>query len=182
MDIRERALSLVKNTDKEAVGSTVFQKIKLFCWETGLGTALNALPAVFGQQAVLYFPGRGGKHSFPCYETDGRVLLAVTEKELRELNEMLLQNPGIEIWLKSGWYAGTARLLTPEEQAEAAETIPDETFFGEAGNALNQRRGRNYRLLEVTRSAPCTGTTGPGSRSWIWPLAALLLLFSKKRK
>lgn len=182
MDIRERALGLLKKTGKEAAGGSVLQKVKLFCWETGLGPALNALPSVFGQQAVLYFPGRGGKNSFPCCESGGRILLAVTNEELNGINEMLLQSPGVEIWLKSGWYAGTVRLLSPEEQAEIAETIPNEQFFGEAGNKLNEHWQRHYQLLEVTRSAPCTGSSGPGSKAWIWPLAALFLLLSGKKK
>lgn len=182
MDIRERAVSLLKNAGKDTAGAFALQKIKLFCWEIGLGPALNALPSVFGQQAVLYFPGRSGKFSLPCCENEGRILLAAANEEMNCINEMLLQSPGIEIWLKSGWYAGTVRLLSPEEQAEAAETIPDRQFFGEAGCRLNERWQKHYQLLEVTRSAPCTGSTGPGSKAWIWPIAVFLLLFSKKRK
>ena len=182
MDIRERAVSLLKKTGKNGAGASALQKVKLFCWETGLGPALNALPSVFGQQAVLYFPGRSGKYSLPCFESDGRILLAVTNEELNGINELLLQSPGIEIWLKSGWYAGTARLLSAEEQDEIAEAIPNAKFFGEAGNKLNERRQIHYQLLEVTRSAPCTGSSGPASKAWVWPLAAFLLLISKKRK
>lgn len=182
MDIRERAVSLLKKSGTGTAGASALQKVKLFCWETGLGPALNALPSVFGQQAVLYFPGRSGKYSFPCCETGGRILLAVTNEEIKGISELLLQSPGVEIWLKSGWYAGTVRLLSAEEQAEAAELIPNEQFFGEAGSRLNERWQKHYQLLEVTRSAPCTGSTGPGSKAWIWPLAVFLLLFSKKRK
>ena len=182
MDLRERAVSLLKRTGKEAAESSALQKVRLFCWETGLGPALNALPSVFGQQAVLYFPGRSGKFSLPCCESGGKILLAVTNEELNGINEMLLQSPGVEIWLKSGWYAGTVRLLSAEEQAEIAAAIPDGEFFGEAGSKLNEHRQRHYQLLEVTRSAPCTGSSGPGSKAWIWPLAVFLLLCSKKRK
>lgn len=182
MDIREQAGSLLKKAGGGAAGATVLQKVKLFCWETGLGPALNALPSVFGQQAVLYFPGRSGKYSFPCYETGGKILLAVTNEELNGINELLLQSPGVEIWLKSGWYAGTARMLSDEEQAGIAETVPNKQFFGEAGDRLNARQQKHYQLLEVTRSAPCTGSSGPGSKSWIWPLAALFLLLSGKKK
>ena len=182
MDIREQAVRLLKNSGTEAAGATALQKLKILCWETGLGPALNAMPSVFGQQAVLYFPGRSGKYSFPCHESGGKILLAVTNEELGSINELLLQSPGVEIWLKSGWYAGTARLLSEEEQAEIAETVPNAQFFGEAGSKLNEKRQKHYQLMEVTRSAPCTGSSGPGSKAWVWPLAALLLLFSKKRK
>ncbi len=182
MDIRERAVSMIKNTDKEAVRDSLVQKIKVFCWETGLGSALNALPAVFGEQAVLYFPGRSGKYPFPCCEYEGSVFLAVTEEKLQKLNGLLLQSPGIEIWMKSGWYAGTVRLLTPEEQAETALKISAGQFFGEAGIKVGKYHMKDYRLLEVTRSAPCTGSSGPGSKAWVWPLAVFLLIFSRKKK
>ena len=81
MDIRERAVSLLKKTGKNGAGASALQKVKLFCWETGLGPALNALPSVFGQQAVLYFPGRSGKYSLSCFETEGRLLMAAAPKE-----------------------------------------------------------------------------------------------------
>ena len=182
MNIRERAGKLIRDTDKKELGTSLLQKAGVFCWETGLGPVINALPGVFGQQAVVYFPGRGGKFSFPCCCAGNNVLLALTEKELEVIRGLLLQSPGVEIWLKDGWYAGTIRLLSDEEQKTAAETIPDESFFGEAGKNLRKKSLDEYHLLEVTRSAPCTGSSGPGSKSWIWPLAALLLLFSKKKK
>lgn len=182
MDIRERTITLIRNTDKAALGSSLLQKAKIFCWETGLGPVINALPAVFGQQAVLYFPGRSGKYSLSCFETEGRLLMAAAPKETEKLKTLLLQSPGVEVWLKDGWFAGTARLLTEEEQADALQNIPDEQFFGIAGSSLSKRSLKEFTLLEVTRNAPCTGSSGPGSRSWIWPLAALLLLFSKKKK
>ena len=106
----------------------------------------------------------------------------MTEKELEPVRGLLLQSPGIEIWLKDGWYAGTVRLMTDEEQTAAVDAIPDESFFGEAGKNLRRKSLDRFHLLEVTRSAPCTGSSGPGSKSWIWPLAAVLLLFSKKKK
>lgn len=182
MDIKEKALSQIKNAGSGAVGHTVLQKVKLFCWETGLGPALNALPSVFGQQAVLYFPGRSGKYALPCFEREGKVLAAVTAGELQSLSEQLLQSPGVEIWLKNGWYAGTARLLSPEEQEEAMAAVTEKRFFGEAGSAVQKHRHEEYRLIEVTRSAPCTGEKGPGSRAWIWPAAAAVLFLSGKKK
>lgn len=182
MEIKEKALSLVKNTDQEAVRHTFLQKAKLFCWETGLGPALNALPAVFGQQAVLYFPGRSGKYALPCFEHDGKVLAAITDKELKSLSTHLLQSPGVEIWLKSGWYAGTARLLSGEEQAALAASIPEKRFFGEAGSTIRRHWQKEYRLIEITRTAPCTGSSGPGSKAWVWPLAAAFLFLSGRKK
>ena len=182
MDIQERVIKMIRNRDKEALGTSLLQKTGLFCWETGLGPVINALPGVFGQQAVLYFPGRSGKYCFPCHEADGKVLLAVTAGEMETLRPNLLQNPGVEIWLKDGWYAGTVRLLTAEEQAEIIGKITDKQFFGEAGQSLAKRSLQEFSLLEADRSAPCTGSSGPGSKAWIWTLAALFLFFSKKNK
>ena len=182
MDIRERALSMIKNAENETVSGSLLQKVRLFCWETGLGPAINAVPAVSGEQAVLYFPGRSGKFSLSCCEFDGRVLMALTEEELQKISGVLLQSPAVEVWMKDGWYAGTARLLTPEEQAVLTAKITDEQFFGKAGNMLGRSLQKDCRLIEVTRSAPCTGRSGPGSKAWVWPLAACLLLFSRKKK
>lgn len=182
MDFREQALNVLKKTDTGKLGSSLFQKAGLLAWETGLGPVMNAFPQAFGQQAVLYFPGRSGKVSCPCCEQNGKVLLALTPSELEAIHSALLQSPGAEIWLKSGWYTGTARLLTPEEQDEVTASITDRTFFGNAAEMIGKRSLQDHSLLEVTCTAPCTGSSGPGSKSWVWPLALLLLLFSKKKK
>ena len=182
MDIRKQAMDLIRKTDAETRGASLLQKASFFCWETGLGPVLNALPKLFGEQAVLNFPGRNGKFSLPCCESDGKILLAADDKELKTLSSLVLQNPGVEIWLKDGWYAGTVRILSPEEEEAAAGQISDEVFFGTAGNNMAGRSLKSSRLLEVTRNAPCTGISGPGSKAWVWALAAFLLLFSRKKK
>ena len=183
MDIRERAIETIKNADTGKIRASVLQKAELLAWESGLGPVINGLPNAFGQQAVLYFPGRSKKFTFPCCEHNSRILLALNETELEQINEHLLQSPGVEIWLKSGWYAGTVRLLTPEQKNALTEVISDDQFFGNAGEFLTKRSLQNLHLLEVTRTAPCTGSGGPGSKSWIWAATAgLLLLAPKKRK
>ena len=171
-----------KSAGKEEIGRSLLQKAKVFCWESGLAPVINGLPSVFGQQAVLYFPGRSGKYAFHCCEHNGMILLAVPENDLKDLSQYLLQSPGVEIWLKSGTYAGTARLLSAEEQSEIMETIALSRFFGEAGAGFSKSEPQDLRLLEVTRSAPCTGNSGPGSKAWIWPIACILLLFGRKKK
>ena len=55
MDIREQAIESVKNTNIDKLGGSLFRKVKLFAWETGLGPLINVKPEIFGQQAVLYF-------------------------------------------------------------------------------------------------------------------------------
>ena len=65
MEIPEQAIESVKKAGSSKPGSTFFQKIKLFAWETGLGPVINVKPEVFGEQAVIYFPGKSGKLSFP---------------------------------------------------------------------------------------------------------------------
>ncbi len=182
MDIRERMLRIIENADNEEIRESLLQKIKVFCWETGLGLVFSARPAVFGQQAVIYFPGRSGKFSFPCCECGGSTFLILTPEELQKISGALVQSPGIEIWMKDGWFAGTARLLTAEEQAEAESKITDEKIFGKAGMMIGKHRQDGCRMIEVTRSAPCTGSSGPGSKAWVWPLALCLILFSRKKK
>lgn len=181
MEIRKQAIESVRKVNTGKAGSSLFQKIKLFAWETGLGPLLNVKPDVLGQQAVLYFPGRSGKFSFPCYEHNGRYLLALTEKEMNDIRENLMQNPGVELWLKQGWFAGSARLLSDEEKAAVMETVTDEQFFGFLLRSVRKPALQDHYLLEAVRNAPCTGSSGPGSKSWVWPLAAIFLLFIKKK-
>ena len=182
MDNQKSILKSIKNIDKENFGSSFYKKLKLFAWETGLGPVINVRPDVLGQQAVFYFPGRSGKLSCPCFEKNGKILLALTEKELESIRDLLLQNPGIELWMRNGWFSGTARLLSDEEKNEIAETVSDEQFFGHMLRNFIKPSLKNHYLLEAERHAPCTGTEGPGSKAWIWAAAALALLFSRKRK
>ena len=182
MDIREQAIESVKNTNIDKLGSSLFRKVKLFAWETGLGPLINVKPEIFGQQAVLYFPGRSEKFSFPCYEQNGRFLLALTEKELETIRENLIQNPGVELWMKQGWFAGTVKLLSPEEKAEVMENVTDEQFFGYLLRSVRKPEVKDHYLLEAVRSAPCTGSSGPGSKTWVWPAAMLMLLLFRRKK
>ena len=181
MDIKKSAAEIIKRTDTDQFGSSLLRKARIFAWESGLEPVINALPNVFGQQAVLYFPGRSEKYSFPCCEHEGRILLAVTEKELEEIRNQLLQSPGVEIWLKSGWFVGTVRLLSAEEKSEVLDAVTDVQFYGNLRSELQRQELKDHSLLEVTRNAPCTGKNGPGSKAWVWPLAAVLLLVSKKK-
>ena len=112
----------------------------------------------------------------------GSTILILTPEEFQQISGFLLQSPGVEIWMKDGWFAGTARLLTAEEQAEAESKLTDEQFYGKAGVMLGKHRQNEYRMAEITRSAPCTGDSGPGSKARVWPLAFCLLLFSRKKK
>ena len=182
MNFREQAVELVKSVDREKIGMTFLQKAKLFAWETGLGPVMNALPDAFGQQAVLSFPGQRVKYPFPCCEHDGRVFLALTPHELNSVRDKLLQNPSVELWLKSGWFAGTACLISADEQDEIMRVISDDRFYGKIHKDFGGISLKNHALLEVVRNAPCTGKNGPGSKAWVWSLATVLLLFSKKKK
>ena len=182
MDIWKESQKFIRKAEQKQTGGTLLEKTQLFCWETGLAPALNALPSVFGQEAVLYFPGRSGKLACPCYEQGGKILLALTAAESESISEVLLQSPGVEVWLKNGWYAGTARMLTAEEQADFTASVTNAEFFGTAAENFRKQTLQEHFLLEITRSAPCTGSSGPGSKAWIWALTAIFLMFSKKRK
>ena len=182
MDIREHALKPKNNAGAEHIKRSLFQKAKLFAWETGLGPVLNIRPEILGQQAVFYFPGRSGKISCPCHEHNGSILLALTETEMEDFRDILVQNPGVELWLRNGWFTGTVRLLTAEEKQEIEAAVTDEQFFGYMLRSVVKPSLKDHYLLEANRSAPCTGSSGPGSKAWIWPLTALLLIFTKRRK
>lgn len=181
MNIRERAKWL-KNSSAEHIKSSLLQKAKLFAWETGLGPVLNVRPDILGQQAIFYFPGKSRKISCACYEHNGSILLALNEKELESIRDILVQNPGVELWLRNGWFTGTVRQLTADEQKGIEETVSDEQFFGFMLRSIIKPTLKDHYLLEAVRSAPCTGNSGPGSKAWVWPLATLLLLLTKRRK
>lgn len=182
MDFRTKTAESIKKFETQTSGSSFFRKLKIFAWETGLGPVINLRPDVLGQQAVLYFPGRSGKFSLPCHEQDGKILLALTEKELENIREILIQNPTAEMWLKNGWYAGNVRLLNSEEKAAVEEKVSDEQFFGYVFRSFIKPSLKDHYLLEAARTAPCTGTDGPGSKAWIWPLAIVGILLFRKRK
>lgn len=171
-----------KGSDAGKHGSAFFQKLKLFAWETGLGPVINVNPEVFGQQAVLYFPGRSRKFSVPCHEHNSRLFLALTKKELDEIRETLIQNPGAELWLKNGWFSANVRLLSSEEKSEITDAVRDDEFFGNLLRNFIKPSLKDHYILEAVRTAACTGSSGPGSKAWIWPLTALFLLFTRRKK
>ena len=41
-----------KNKNIDKLGSSLFRKVKLFAWETGLGPLINVKPEIFGQQGL----------------------------------------------------------------------------------------------------------------------------------
>ena len=186
MDIKEQAIDIVKQGVQklDRPFANIGQKLKTAAWETGIGPVLSAAPSVFGEQAVLTFPGRSGKFTLACTEHDGDIILAASPDEFNEIQSYINNNPAGELWLKNGWYTATVRSIPQEETETLTAGINDETFFGKAGAALGGKSLKDFRLLRASRTAPCTGTTGPGTKTWVWPAlcAALLLTRGKKSK
>jgi MYXO-CTERM domain-containing protein len=50
------------------------------------------------------------------------------------------------------------------------------------GDAELEQATADYRLIHIRRTAPRTGSGGPGDLVWVWPLASLLLLLSRRRR
>ncbi len=180
MSIKKQAWQLVKKCGQ--LLPNIRKAVLTAAWDTGVGSLLSAAPAAFGEQAVLAFPGRSGKFNLPCAEYEGNIALAVTRDEFSEIQNYINNNPSGEIWLKNGWYTVWVRPVPQSEQASIMSNTKDAAFFGMAGAALGRKSLKDCRLLCATRTAPCTGTTGPGTKTWIWPVICAFLLLTRGKK
>lgn len=180
MNIKKQALQLVKKYGPSF--PDIKKKFLMAAWDTGVGSLLSAAPTVFGEQAVLVFPGRSGKFTLPCAEYEGNIALALSQDEFFKIQPYINNNPSGEIWLKNGWYTVWVRPIPQSEQASIMSNTRNQTFFGMAGAVFGRKSLKNCRLLCATRTAPCTGTTGPGTKTWVWPMICAFLLLTRKKK
>lgn len=106
----------------------------------------------------------------------------------------LQSNPGVEVWLPDGRWAGTAEDVTEaENSADLLRRVIIASGFAGPLFGVNPRKLSNedfkalladYRLIRIHRAAPITGPAGPGDLAWVWPLSTfvlLLLLFRRRR-
>ncbi len=180
MNIKKQAWQLAKKCGRSL--PYIRNKAVTAAWDTGVGPLLSAAPGIFGEQAVLAFPGRSGKFTLPCTEYEGNIALAVTREEFSEIQTYINNNPSGEIWLKNGWYTVWVRPVPQSEQAAIMDSTKDTSFFGKAGAVLGRKSLKDCRLLCATRTAPCTGTSGPGTKTWIWPVICAFLLLTRGKK
>ncbi len=153
-------------------------------WKTGLGKILNVHPHIFGQRLVLDFTGNGQKVPLSYIENAGELYAFVTAADDLKDVQVLVANASVQIWMKSGWFSGSARILPEQEQDKVLQTFPPGSIFGEYGARLRPESQKRILVLSIQRNAPCTGEKGPGQYSWIWAFTTLFFFFSwaKNRK
>lgn len=171
-------------------GFKYFNRFMLLLWHLGLGAWVNGWPAVGGRIMVLTHTGRksGMRRRTPVNyaEIDGMLYCTAGFGQSSDWYRNLLVYPQVEVWLPHGWWAATATDIT--DQVGTLPLLRQVLInSGFAARAVGidpiqmtdtQLRAltTDYRLMQISRTAPCTGAGGPGAVAWIWPLATLLLL------
>lgn len=173
-------------------GFKAFNRFMLFLWRLGLGAWVNGWPTVGGRIMVLTHTGRksGIRRRTPVNyaEIDGKLYCVAGFGAGSDWYRNLLANPQAEVWLPQGWWAATATDVT-----DRAESLPmlrqvliNSGFAARVAGIDPVRMSDNelrvatngYRLVQLQRTAACTGNDGPGELAWLWPLlTAILLLY-----
>jgi deazaflavin-dependent oxidoreductase (nitroreductase family) len=177
-----------------------FNRFMLLMWRLGLGRWVNCWPEYGGQIMVLVHKGRktGLTRRTPLNYAlvDGELYCTAGFGAIADWYRNTQANPAVEVWLPNGWWAGSATEITDPVQwlplmrqvligsgfaAPAAGLHPKTMTDAELAAAAAA-----YRLVQITRTQPLTGPTGPGDLAWVWPLATTgllaLLLIRKKRR
>lgn len=173
-------------------GFKAFNRFMLFLWRLGLGAWVNGWPTIGGRIMVLTHTGRksGIRRRTPVNyaEIDGKLYCVAGFGAGSDWYRNLLANPQAEVWLPQGWWVATATDVT-----DRAESLPmlrqvliNSGFAARVAGIDPVRMSDNelrvatggYRLVQLQRTAACTGNDGPGELAWLWPLlTAILLLY-----
>jgi len=174
-----------------------FNHTIVILWKLGLGKLFNYFPIIFGRSLVIGFNSRSANGSSQIsvnYFSQGDIIYC-TDIWSGQTDWLLniIANPQIEIWLPDGWFIGKAEIVDDsEERVTMLRKVLDSSglaasvFTGINTKAMDEEQfmeaAEKYQLLRIRRHSPCTGTDGPGSLAWLWPLITLILLMRSKRK
>lgn len=171
-------------------GFKYFNRFMLMLWRLGFGAAVNGWPAVGGRIMVLTHTGRksGLRRRTPVNyaEINGDLYCTAGFGQVSDWYRNLLANPTVELWLPTGWWIGVAEDVTAHTNCLSIlrQVLINSGFAaylaGVSPLTMSDEKLRvvtkEYRLIRIRRTAPCTGTNGPGDLAWIWPLTTLSLL------
>ena len=188
----------ILNPRAEATLRQVFKRfnpLMLLLWRLGLGAWINAWPEVGGRIMIIAHTGRktGARRYAPVNYAlvDGELYCTAGFGAISDWCRNLLAHPEVEVWLPDGWWAGVVEDVSDSEKrlpllrqvlmSSGVVTYlvgidPIHMTDGEFGAITSK-----YRLLHFRRTEARTGPCGPGELAWVWPLAALILLFTVLR-
>lgn len=171
-------------------GFKAFNRFMLFLWRLGLGAWVNGWPTVGGRIMVLTHTGRksGIRRRTPVNyaEIDGHLYCVAGFGAGSDWYRNLLANPQAEVWLPQGWWAATAADVTDRTESlpMLRQVLINSGFAARVAGIDPVRMSDNelrvatnsYRLVQLQRTAACTGRGGPGELAWLWPLLTVVLL------
>ena len=171
-------------------GFKAFNRFMLFLWRLGLGAWVNVWPTVGGRIMVLTHTGRksGIRRRTPVNyaEIDGKLYCVAGFGSGSDWYRNLLANPQAEVWLPQGWWAAMATDVTASaERLPLLRQVLINSGFAARLAGLDPVRMSNdklrvatkgYRIVQLQRTAACTGRGGPGELAWVWPWLTLVLL------
>lgn len=171
-------------------GFRYFNRFMLLLWRLGFGPWVNGWPTVGGRIMVLTHTGRksGVRRRTPVNyaEIGGDLYCTAGFGHVSDWYRNLRANPQVEVWLPHGWWAATATDVTDRSDSlPILRQVLINSGFAARAVGIDPVRisdeelrtvTAEYRLVQIRRTAPCTGEGGPGDLAWIWPLATFMLL------
>jgi deazaflavin-dependent oxidoreductase (nitroreductase family) len=170
-------------------------RFMIFMFRLGLGQWLQFWPRVTGQILVLTHTGRktGLTRRTPlnfAFVDDDLYVLAGFGS-VSDWYRNVEARSQVEVWLPGGWWEAEAEEASdhPERMRILRAVLVGSGFaayaFGIGPRLPDERLAEisaRYRLVRLRRTAARTGPGGPGELAWVWPAAATLLLFRRRRR
>jgi deazaflavin-dependent oxidoreductase (nitroreductase family) len=170
-------------------------RFMVFMFRLGLARWLQFWPRVTGQILVLVHKGRktGLTRRTPLNFAwvDGDLYVLAGFGSVSDWYRNVRADPQVEVWLPGGWWQAEAEEASahPERMRILRAVLVGSGFaayaFGVDPRMPEERLAAitaGYRLVRLRRTAERTGPGGPGDLAWVWPLAATLLLFPRRRR
>lgn len=165
-------------------------RFMVLLFRLGLGTWGNGPQT--SQVMVLVHRGRksGQLHRTPVNYAvvDDMIYCAAGFGSRTDWYRNVVANPGVQVWLTDGWYAGEAEEVAPEDPQRNAllrQVLIASGFAASLFGGLDPKTASeeklaeltpSYRLIRIYPSEACTGPGGPNDLAWLWPVTTFALL------